>query len=250
MSTKQVYIFGFIMTFVVAGVLAGLRELTAPLAERNEEIFNKRAILSAVATPMKEIKSISVEDLTDAEVEEIFSNQVKQMVIDAEGQKVEAVAIDVDMAAEKKKAADERVYPIYEFDLDGKRYYVFSVIGNGLWDIIWGNIAVSDDLNTIAGVSFDHAGETPGLGAEIKDNAGWKQKFVNKQIFENGKLVGIKVRKGGALEGNMHQVDGLSGATVTGDGVTDMIENGLSAYESFISEKRSALAPTGMLIQQ
>lgn len=240
MSNKQVYIFGFAMTFVVAIVLAGLRQATAPLAAYNAEIFNKRAILSAVAGPLQKAGKIKVDELSDDQVQEIFEKQVTQYVIDAEGTILEdAMAIDVDMAVEKKKAAEERVYPIYKLNMDGENYYIFSVIGNGLWDLIWGNIALESDLNTIAGVSFDHAGETPGLGAEIKDNSGWKQQFYKKQIFDNGRLVGVNVKKGGATEGSMYEVDGLSGATVTADGVTDMIFNGMSAYENYISELRS-----------
>lgn len=238
------------MTLIVAGVLSSMKMFTADMVARNEEVFNKRAILAAVAEPIQNSSNIKVADLSDQEVEEIFDGQVSQMVLDANGAIVEnSVALNVDMAKERKKDAAERKFPLYEFSLDGEKYYIFSVIGSGLWDIIWGNIALESDLNTIAGVSFDHAGETPGLGAEIKDNNGWKQQFVKKQIFQNGKLVGINVRKGGAK--TEYDVDGLSGATITGDGVTDMIYNGMSAYEQFINEKRSEPgAATGMLINQ
>lgn len=238
------------MTLVVAGVLSGLKMATADMVARNEEVFNKRAILAAVAGPIQNSGEVMVNELSDQEVEAIFDEQVRQIVLDADGAIVEnSVALDIDMAKERKKDAAERKFPLYEFDLDGERYYIFSVIGSGLWDIIWGNIALESDLNTIAGVSFDHAGETPGLGAEIKDNNGWKQQFVKKQIFQEGKLVGINVRKGGAK--TEYDVDGLSGATITGDGVTDMIYNGMSAYETFINEKRSEPgAATGMLINQ
>lgn len=251
MSTKQVYLFGFAMTFIVALILAGLREGTATIVKKNEEVFNKRAILSAVATPIEAANGTVVADLTDEQVNALFDEQVQQFVIDASGAAMEGVrALDVDMAAEKKKDDTEKVYPIYEFNLDGERYYIFSVIGNGLWDIIWGNIALESDLNTIAGVSFDHAGETPGLGAEIKDNSGWKQQFVAKRIFQDGQFVGINVKKGGATEGSLYEVDGLSGATVTADGVTDMIYNGMSAYQDFIEEKRSEMGPSSMLLNQ
>lgn len=243
------------MTVVVAGLLAGLKKATQPLAEKNEDVFNKRAILQAANAPFKSATDREVADLTDAEVLEIFDAQVKQYVIDASGNSVDNVmAINIKMDQEKKKAAGERIYPIYELSLDGDRYYIFSVIGNGLWDIIWGNIALESDFNTIAGVSFDHAGETPGLGAEIKDNSDWKNQFLQKQLFQDGKLVGINVKKGGATEGSNYEVDGISGATITADGVTDMIYNGFSAYEDYIKEQESVdldgAGLTGMLIQQ
>lgn len=248
MSTRYIYTFGLIMTVVVALTLAGLKTLTQPLADRNEEVFNKRAILDAVNTPYQAANSKSIADLSDAEVLEIFETQVEQYVVDGNGQVLDGqLAIQVNMPAEKKKAEAERVYPIYKMDIGGKNYYVFSVIGNGLWDIIWGNIAVENDFSTIAGVSFDHAGETPGLGAEIKDNSGWKAQFLGKQIFDGNKLVGVNVKKGGATEGSQYEVDGLSGATITADGVTDMILNGFKAYEDYIKSQKSG--SVGMLVQ-
>ncbi len=248
MSTRYIYTFGLIMTVVVAFTLAGLKKLTQPLADRNEEVFNKRAILDAVAVPYQAANDKAIAKLTDAEVLEIFETKVEQFVVDANGQIVEDLtAIAVNMPAEKKKSAADRVYPIYKMDIGGKDYYVFSVIGNGLWDIIWGNIAVENDFSTIAGVSFDHAGETPGLGAEIKDNNGWKAQFLGKQLFDGGKLVGVNVKKGGATEGSQYEVDGLSGATITADGVTDMILNGFKAYEDYIKSQKSS--SVGMLIQ-
>lgn len=235
MSTRYIYTFGLIMTVVVAGGLSLLLMATKPMAERNEEVFNKRAILEAVGGPIQAATQQEVASLSDEEVLEIFDNQIQQYVIDATGNPVDGVqAIEVKMDQEKKKAAGERIYPIYEFDLEGTKYYIFSVIGNGLWDIIWGNIALESDFNTIAGVSFDHAGETPGLGAEIKDNAGWKAQFLAKKIFKDGQLVGVNVKKGGAAPGDEYAVDGLSGATITADGVTDMILNGFQAYEGYI----------------
>jgi Na+-transporting NADH:ubiquinone oxidoreductase subunit C len=95
-------------------------------------------------------------------------------------------------------------------------------------------------MNTVAGVSFDHAGETPGLGAEIKDNAAWKAQFVGKKIYNDaGEFVSVTARKGGAIDKN-HEVDGLSGATVTADGVTDMLYEGLKSYEPYMEEAETA----------
>ena len=123
--------------------------------------------------------------------------------------------------------------------MDGKSGYIFSVRGSGLGDAIWGNIALEEDMNTVAGVSFDHAGETPGLGAEIKDNNAWKAQFVGKKIYDGDKYVSVYVRKGGAIDLE-HEVDGLSGATVTADGVTKMLYEGLKAYEPYMEDAEGA----------
>ncbi len=237
MSTNKVILFVVAMTVVVALLLAGSSVALAPIAKENEDIFNKRQILLAIANPL-EAAGRPLLTLTDEEVLSIFDEQVEQAIIDASGDQVELEgrqAVSIDMAAERKKPEEQRMYPVYKVDLDDDSYYIFSVRGNGLWDAIWGNIALESDMNTIAGVSFDHAGETPGLGAEIKDNATWRAQFVGKKIYDGDKYVSVYVRKGGALDED-HEVDGLSGATVTADGVTEMLYKGLKAYEPYMEE--------------
>lgn len=229
------------MTVIVAILLAGSIVTLGPIAKKNEDIFNKRQILEAIAKPLQDAGR-SIATLTDQEVLDIFEKQVQQTVVTASGEPVaDMLATNVDMAQERKKPESERMYPVYEVSLDGKSYYIFSVRGSGLWDAIWGNIALEDDLNTVAGVSFDHAGETPGLGAEIKDNASWRAQFVGKKIYEGDKYVSVTVRKGGArLDNIQHEVDGLSGATITADGVTKMLYEGLKVYEPYMEEAESA----------
>jgi len=246
MSTKYIYIFALIMTVVVALLLAGSKVVLDPIAKKNEDIFNKRQILEAIAVPLEKAGQ-PIATLTDEQVLGIFDKQVEQAVVMADGETVEGMtAIEVDMAKEKKKSEAERMYPVYEVALDGKSFYIFSVRGTGLWDAIWGNVALEEDMNTVAGVSFDHAGETPGLGAEIKDNKKWKSQFVGKKIYDGDKYVSVYVRKGGAIDME-HEVDGLSGATVTADGVTDMLYKGLKAYEPYMEE--AAQGATSMNIQ-
>ncbi|MEL7160298.1 MAG: NADH:ubiquinone reductase (Na(+)-transporting) subunit C [Bacteroidota bacterium] len=239
MSTNKIVIFVLAMTVIVALLLAGSAVVLSPIAKKNEDIFNKRQILEAVAQPLADAGQ-SVASLSDEQVLEIFEKQVDQSVVMADGSEVEGIqAVAVDMAQEKKKPEEERMYPVYEVNLDGKSYYIFSVRGSGLWDAIWGNIALEEDMNTVAGVSFDHAGETPGLGAEIKDNAAWKRQFVGKKIYDGDKYVSVYVRKGGAVDQD-HEVDGLSGATVTADGVTEMLYRGLKAYEPYMEDAEGA----------
>lgn len=237
MSTKYIYTFAVIMTVLVAALLAGSIVVLGPLAEKNADIFNKRQVLEAIRTPLAEAGK-DVDALSDQMVLDMFNDQVEQTIVNAAGEPMEGMdmkAIELDMAQERKKPLDERMYPVYEVNFEGDSYYIFSVRGSGLWDAIWGNIALKSDMNTVAGVSFDHAGETPGLGAEIKDNAAWKAQFVGKKIYKDGKYVSVYVRKGGAID-QEHEVDGLSGATVTADGVTEMLYSGLKIYEPYMEE--------------
>ena len=84
-------------------------------------------------------------------------------------------------------------------------------------------------------VSYDHKQETPGLGAEIKDNAEFKKQFIGKKFYtESGEFKSVLVRKGGAKD-PVYEVDGISGATITADGVSEMLERGIKAYESYFN---------------
>jgi Na+-transporting NADH:ubiquinone oxidoreductase subunit C len=187
-STRYVIGFILVLTAVVAIMLTGLREVTKEQAALNEDIFNKRAILLAVEDHLP--NGQKVKDLSDDDVKSLFESQVEQRVLDATGAVVEGMQADkIDMAKEKKKPADERVYPLFVYQKDGgENFYIVSVRGTGLWDEIWGQIAFESDLNTIAGAAFDHKGETPGLGAEIKDNPSFRKQFKGKRSTTRGSL--------------------------------------------------------------
>lgn len=232
------------MTAIVAVLLTGFRQATKAQADLNEDIFNKRAILSAVEDYLGD--GVTVASLSDDDVMNIFETQVDQLVVDLSGQQVEGMmADDIDMAKEKKKPEPQRKYPVYVYEQDGAKFYILAVRGTGLWDAIWGNIALKSDLNTVVGATFDHAGETPGLGAEIKDNPAFPAQFKGKEIYtDNGRYVSITVRKGGARDPD-HEVDGITGATVTSDGVSDMLYDGIKNYEPFFEQvKQSSLLIT------
>ncbi len=233
-STKYVIIFILILTAAVAISLTGLREATKAQSATNEDIFNKRAILTAVEDYLPDGQKVS--ELSDEQVLNLFE-QMEQPVVDMDGNIVEGVkAEEINMAKERKKPESERRLPVYVYEQDGQEFYILSVRGNGLWDEIWGSVALKNDLNTVAGATFDHKGETPGLGAEIKDNPAFAAQFEGKEIYEeDGDYVSIKVRKGGARDPD-HEVDGISGATVTADGVTEMLYRGLKYYEPYLNK--------------
>jgi len=237
-SNAKIIRFVTILTVVVAGVLTLLREVTNPLAQRNEEIFNKRAVLSAIVSKMGD-GTKTIDDFSDDEVLEIFKTKIEQKVIKADGSEVEGVLAEkIDMAKEKKKPESERLYPLFIYKNGDEVYYILAVRGNGLWDEIWGYIALASDKNTVVGASFDHKGETPGLGAEIKDNPKFRAQFVGKKVYEDdGDYVSVLVKKAGtARPGNLHEVDGISGATITSVGVSKMLENGIKAYDAYLKK--------------
>ena len=244
------YIVGFVavMTTIVAIVLTALFLGLKDKSDTNAAIFNKRAILSAVKS---QLGGKDPQELSDEEVLDIFSKQVKQVVLDMSGNEVAAdemksrgykggLAEDIDMNKEKKKPEADRLLPLYIFDTGKNKVYILSVRGNGLWDEIWGNIALDSDLNTVVGAAFDHKGETPGLGAEIKDNPSFPNMFKGKKIYDNsGKYVSITAVKGGTTKEDIHEIDVISGATVTSNGVSEMMKRGIKYYEPYFNKLQS-----------
>ncbi len=241
-TTRYILFFTIAMCVASALLLSGMFYATKPASDRNEVVFNKRAILAAVGTHLgKDLNRMS-----DQEVLDLFDTQVEQVALNMNGEVLEGVLAEkIDMAKERKKPEADRILPMFIFTTqDGNKFYILSVRGSGLWDEIWGNIALGEDLNTIAGASFDHKAETPGLGAEIKDNPAFPAQFIDKQIYKNGQLVAVNVKKGGIQE-PLHQVDAISGATITSNGVTEMLQRGLGYYEPYLQKLRGQGA-TGM----
>jgi len=147
---------------------------------------------------------------------------------------------------EVKKDANTQRFPLYVAAVDSVTYYIVPLRGSGLWDAIWGYIALDEDRNTIKGAVFDHKGETAGLGAEITQQ--WfMDRFVGEKIFDmSGDLVGIRVSKTNNdpndIDKDDHEVDAISGATITGDGVSDMIIERLQHYLSYLKATPADLA--------
>mgnify|MGYP001239948811 CR=1 FL=1 len=222
--------FACAMVLIVAALLAYMSIQLTPLQDRNIELEKKQNILATVGI------EVSREDAAAA----YEKNIVNSYVLNNKGEEVEGDAFSVDLGVELKKSADQQLLPVFESQKDGEKIYILPMRGKGLWGPIWGFIALKEDMSTISGAVFDHKSETPGLGAEI--SLGWFQEpFIGKTIFEGTELVSINVVKGGAKEDDMHAVDGISGGTITADGVTDMLAERFSQYLPFFKKKMSEM---------
>jgi len=224
---KNSYTFGFaaIMVIIVAALLSSAAIGLKPFQDRNIELEKKQNILSSVGI------------VTDRDgAEELYLTYIKQeLVLNNKGEEVEGSTFDIDLAKEVKKEADAQVLPLFISEVDGKTMYIIPLRGKGLWGPIWGFISLEDDLNTVFGAVFDHKAETPGLGAEI-NRPMFQDTFAGKSIFNGEEFKSIKVIKGGAGEDNMHGVDGISGGTITSDGVTDMLLERLTLYLPYFNK--------------
>ena len=226
-SNKYILTYTLIMALLSSVSLALVVSGLKPKHDANEAVFKKKDILGAIKD---QLGNVDLLKMKDEEVLKYFAEKVDKVVIDANGKAVEGIdAETIDLAAEEKKPEGVRKYPLFIFKGDKGNIYLTSVRGNGLWDKIWGYVALKDDFNTVVGASFGHTAETPGLGAEIKDNASFPKSFIDKKIYEGNDFVSVKVIKGG-VKNPAHEVDAISGATITSTGVSNMLEKGLKVY--------------------
>jgi len=214
-----------------------------PAQDKQVELDTKKKILGAV---------MDISNIQDPnEILALYEKRVSSKVVDINGNEVTEDSKGFPIVAEKvniqknyKLAPEDRVYPVFMFMEDSDPSlvdaYIFPMFGNGLWDWIAGYIALDSDLNTIRGVAFDHKQETPGLGARITDD-NVQGRYVEKKIYnEQDELVSVSMIKGEGNSGlSAHQVDGLSGATMTAKGVNKMLEHYFKCYQGFISKVSS-----------
>jgi Na+-transporting NADH:ubiquinone oxidoreductase subunit C len=120
-----------------------------------------------------------------------------------------------------RRANHGLVYLVKDGDKVSK--VILPVHGNGLWSMMYAFVAVEPDGNTVSGITYYEQGETPGLGGEI-ENPRWRAQFVGKKLFDADHNPAIKIVKGGAPAGSEHGVDGLSGATLTANGVQNTFD--------------------------
>ncbi|MCM8569053.1 Na(+)-translocating NADH-quinone reductase subunit C [Gramella jeungdoensis] len=229
-SNGYTFMFAVIMVIVVASVLAFAATSLQPTQREN---VRKEKMQNILATVGIETDRDGAQELYDKYI-------VEELALDQNGEADESInAFEVDLAKELKKPVEEQVFPLYVAEVEGEKYYVVPLRGNGLWNAIFGYISLKDDVNTVKGATFDHLGETPGLGAEITKE--WfKESFEEEKIFdENGNLVGVSVVKGNidASDKNDNKVDAISGATITGDGVSNMISERLKRYLPYFKKQ-------------
>lgn len=218
------FLYASIMVIIVAALLAFLAQALKPMQVENEMVAKKISILGAINVGS-----------TAQNADEIYSKIIGESsyIVNFSGEKIDGEAFNVDMAAEVRKNMQDRNYPVFEANLeDGSKKYIIELRGNGLWGPIWGYLALNDDARTIYGATFAHQGETPGLGAEI-DRPDFQSKFKGKKVFENGVLKGVQVVKNASKSSN-HEVDAISGGTITSNGVSDMVNNFFKGYENFL----------------
>ena len=223
-------IYSAVVVVIVAFLLAGVSSLLSPKQQDNIRLDKKKQILA----------SLNERNLADAAAK--YDELIKaDYIVNAVGN---VVAQEGGFEVKNEDVNDGNL-PLYIAEIDGARKYIIPMTGNGLWGPIWGYIALNDDCNTIYGVYFSHASETPGLGAEIagdkfqnrftKDKDG--NAIVKKVFDENGK-VALAVEKGKGVAGEDYHIDAVSGATITCNGLQVMLESKLAPYYNYLKNQQ------------
>ena len=221
-SNSYTTIYASVIVVIVAFLLAFVSSTLRDKQQKNVELDAKKQILSA----------LNVRNVENVDAE--YDKYVKRdMLMDADGNLSENTGAFA--TAYEKEVKENNRYHVFIAEVDGDTKYIFPVYGTGLWGGIWGYVALDDDKNTVFGTYFSHAGETPGLGAEIA-TANFQDEFVGRKVLKDGE-VALTVVKHGKVADADYEVDGISGGTITSDGVKAMLKNCLDDYKVFLTKE-------------
>jgi len=228
-SNRYIFVFSAVMVVAVATLLSLAATLLQPRQLKNLEIEKKKSMLESIGIASTQE---TTESLYDKYITESF-------VLNSKGETVEGIiAFDVALNIELKKPLDQQYLPVFRATPDdGEQVIIIPVEGKGLWGPVWGYVSLRSDMNTIYGVTFDHKGETPGLGAEINTTP-FESMFNGKKLFESEKFVSVGVLKGGAKDDDLHNVDAISGGTITSKGLERMLSDCLIKYSDYLLKNR------------
>jgi len=233
------------MIFIVAFVLSLAATLLQPLQQKNLDMEKMKDILtSAQISAEKDDIINSYHQYVTQEI--VLNMNGEEVAIYKDGKfdkdNIRAFELDLKEQLFKIEKTGEGLLPLYMVEKEELKIYIIPLLGKGLWGPIWGTIALEDDFNTVAGVTFGHKSETPGLGAEISTNI-FHAEFAGKKIFnEKGEFISITLVKGGVkssrtiLEEN--GVDAISGGTITSNGVSNMLKDCIKNYLPYFEKLR------------
>ena len=199
-KNSYIILYSTVMVVIVAFLLAFIYQTLKPMQDVTVALDKKKQILA----------SLNIRDVSDSEAEAKYQEVVKAENTVGEG------------------------LTLYQCEVDGNKKVVVPVRGMGLWGPIWGYVALDDDKTTIFGAYFNHESETAGLGAEIKDSRAWQDQFRGKKVYSvDGKVV-IAVKKKSDVKNPESECDAVTGATLTSDGVSLMLQESFEKYKSYL----------------
>lgn len=225
-SNVYTIIYSVILVVIVAFLLAFVSKGLENKQKENVALDKKKQILYA----------LNIRDLNDALAEQKYKEVVKSDNVLGE----ESIDGNENHGF-KLNSGDYKAgkLAVFNCEVDGQVKYVIPVYGMGLWGAISGYVALDADKQTVFGAYFNHDSETAGLGAEIKDDEEWQKKFIGKKLFKEGANdIALSVMK--TIDDPDTQVDAVTGATLTSDGVTLMLKDCLGKYVEFLKSEGGA----------
>ncbi|MEG0518406.1 MAG: NADH:ubiquinone reductase (Na(+)-transporting) subunit C [Bacteroidales bacterium] len=246
-------IYATVLVVFVAAVLAFVSSSLKDQQQRNIDVEKQLSLLFSVGLA----QDVASAPDKNTYVESEYNKYIKAaFIVNYKGETVEGDAFKVDLkeqfdimkqvaaatdAAKQDELKAKIKLPVFMCVLDNKDVYILSCYGAGLWGPIWGYLAIDSNFDTIYGATFSHKGETPGLGAEIAIPA-FSNQFKNKELFTNGTFSPILIVKGGAPAGSTHEVDAISGGTITSKALEGTITSWLEYYLPYMEAEKQKLA--------
>lgn len=222
-SNTYTILYAAVMVVLVAFLLVFVSQALKSRQEDNVKNDTKKQILSAL--------NITPED----NVGDAYDKYIKfDCLMDEDGGLGGEVGKS-DFKTNYKSEFDNGRLHIFVAEVDGKRKFVIPMNGLGLWGPIWGYMALDEDRSTIYGTYFSHQGETPGLGAEIAAEY-FQNRFIGKNLM-NGGQVALNITKSGKAVDAKYDVDGVTAATMTSNGVNQMIKTTMAKYIPFLTNR-------------
>lgn len=248
-TNKYTILFAIGMVIVVGSLLAFTASSLAPNIDVNKRLEKQQNILYAMG--INENTSSSAKFVSTEKAPDLFKQYIVEQIIIQGGDissSEDAYLIDVKKQQANSKVGIERKLPLFVGEKENEKFYIAPIRGKGLWDAIWAYVAMDENM-VIQGAYFDHKGETPGLGANIKERF-FMDDFIGEHLMENGNFKGITVSKSNADPKNIdkmdYEVDAIAGATITGDGVAAMIKSELKLYVPYFKSLKTKAYGTSL----
>ena len=241
-SNLYTILFAIGMVIVVGALLAFASESLKDTITENKRIEKQQNILYAMG--VNENEGNSANFVSKDKVADEFTKYIKNQIVIQDGQEAQddkAYLIDIKKEQTSAKEGNSRRLPLFIGEKDGKTFYITPIRGKGLWDAIWAYVAMDKDM-VVQGAYFDHKGETPGLGANIKERF-FMDDFIGESLMSNGSFKGITVSKSNGDPKNVdktdNEVDAIAGSTITGDGVSAMLRSELKLYVPYFKNLKN-----------
>ena len=242
-SNVYTVVYTTVIVVIVAAVLAFVAGKLGPAQDANAKAETLRQMMSAAGVkPTEELYSTK-----NAGILQLYADNIENAyTIGLDGSKNGTLSISKDnielvdrLKPQNKAIKDggrEATLPVYVFK---SGITVIPVYGAGLWGPIWGYVAFEPDCRTIAGAYFDHESETPGLGAKIKDEPWFREKFRGRKVHFGGEPL-FNLSKNAEASGADNAVDAITGATMTSKGLNEAVNVWFKAYEKHLSSQGAA----------